>query len=215
MRTLLLCFSCYALAAAMAQAATLTPISHRQTVGAVISDIAFPETLADDLASGLQNKLLIRVTVLFQDGPVARAEALFVVKYDLWEERYSFKSTVATQPVLESRFEQTNDVLHSLATLTLEGLFRVEDLPKDRELTMRAELLINPIAREKIDQLREWVAANSAPTDAVRPFTPKPNDLFNRIFEQYTRGAEVAAPWRTTIESAPFRASQSLDKAPR
>ena len=191
-----------------ARAATLAPIVDQEALGATLSEIALPATIARDLTSGFENRLLIRVLLISQTESIARADAMVTVKYDLWEERYIVRRILGGRVIDESVVKQVQDAAKALSTLRLDRLFLLSSLPKERDLTLQAELLINPIERDKLDRLREWVATNSAPRDAVgggAAFTPRPNDLFNRIFEQYTSGADVAAPWRLTVVSQPFR----------
>jgi hypothetical protein len=97
-----------------------------------------------------------------------------------------------------------------LANLQLENVFPAGSLQNGRNLTLQAEVSINPIEREKIEQVRKWVASNSAPGGAVgvktggAPLTAKPNDLFNAIFDQYIRGEDIVAAWKVTLTSKSF-----------
>jgi hypothetical protein len=77
---------------------------------------------------------------------------------------------------------------------------------------VNADVLLNPIDRERMDRIRKWVAENSAhsPVDPTRPDATAPvgasmsNALFNSIFEQYASGTSVAAAWHETVGSKPF-----------
>ena len=73
------------------------------------------------------------------------------------------------------------------------------------DLTLRVEVLLNPIDREKMQMIRKWVAQNSTPEVAGRQGISVSNAIFNRIFEQYADGSDVAAVWRTAVQSARFR----------
>ena len=168
-------------------AANVDPKIDGREVGVVVSDLSLPNTLPQDLASGFENKLLVRVVVLAKSDIVARTNWLITAKYDLWEEKYFVTRHAADGPVDKMSIQTTPEMVAYLSTLTLHGLFKVAALPPEQDLVMRVELFINPIEREKIDRLREWVAANSAPRGVIdsAAYTPKPNDLFNRIFDQY------------------------------
>jgi hypothetical protein len=73
-------------------------------------------------------------------------------------------------------------------------------------------MLLNPIERERIDAIKKWVAENSTYTPAdTTGFSDKrvgsshSNAIFNKIFEQYAHGADVAATWKESFSSKPFR----------
>jgi hypothetical protein len=53
--------------------------------------------------------------------------------------------------------------------------------------------------------IRKWVAQNSTPVVGGDQGISLSNALFNRIFEQYAEGSDVAAAWRVELASAPFR----------
>jgi hypothetical protein len=92
-----------------------------------------------------------------------------------------------------------------LAALEIPRLFVATSLPKERDLVLRAELLLNPIGREKLRMLRKWVADNSTPEAGGEAASSANNALFNRIFEQYADGEQLAATWRVALESRAFR----------
>ena len=100
------------------------------------------------------------------------------------------------------------EALAWLIDLRLPKLFAVPSAPGG-PLTLHAEVLLNPIERERMEQIRKWVKENSSyvPLDGagVRGSAPASgsNAVFNRIFEQYA-GQDVAAEWRQEIVSAPF-----------
>jgi hypothetical protein len=195
------------LIATATNAANLEPKVDAGEIGAVVSQLSLPNTLVQDLASGFENRFLVRVELLTKGNAVARTVALITVKYDLWDETFFVTRQIAAGPVDKVDVQNAEEMLGYLNTMTFNGLFKAATLPNEQDLVMQVELLANPIEREKIERLRQWVAANSAPRSVVdrAAFTPKPNDLFNRIFEQYTRGADVAAPWRVDLMSQPFR----------
>jgi hypothetical protein len=79
------------------------------------------------------------------------------------------------------------------------------------ELTLKAHVLLNPIERERLDRIREWVKDNSSyvPLEgaATSPETGA-NAIFNRIFEQYVAGEDLAAQWRQEVTSLPLAGSK-------
>src|SRR5215831_12365784 len=74
-------------------AAELTPRVDGAQLGISISGVSYPETLARDLRSGLENRILIQVAVVTQSRVVAHADITIAVKYDLWEEKFKLKKT--------------------------------------------------------------------------------------------------------------------------
>jgi hypothetical protein len=201
------------------EAATLTPTLNDQAIGISLSDVALPDTLMNELASGFEHRLLLRVVLISQAVKIVHADAMITAKYDLWDERYIVRTMAAGRLENERLLPTIQGVIAQLKTIRLDQLFLVENTLRDRDLMLQAELLINPIERQKIEQLREWVATHSTPNQALGygvAFTPKPNDMFNRIFEQYTNGADLSAAWSLTIRSQPFRVDQLIkDKSSR
>jgi hypothetical protein len=55
--------------------------------------------------------------------------------------------------------------------------------------------------------IRKWVAENSTPVNADQGIATS-NTVFNRIFEQYADGSDLAAVWRVELKSPPFRPTQ-------
>jgi hypothetical protein len=84
--------------------------------------------------------------------------------------------------------------------------------PPNRELVLRAELLLNPIGREMLRMLRKWVADNSTPEAGGDAASSTSNALFNRIFEQYAGGEQMAARWHLALDSRPFRVNARADE---
>jgi hypothetical protein len=97
-----------------------------------------------------------------------------------------------------------------LQSLHVPRIFSARMLSPNRPLTLRAELLLNPIAREKLRMIRKWVAENSAPN--VDQGISTSNTVFNRIFEQYADGSDLAAVWRVDLVSPPFRPAQPANE---
>lgn len=99
----------------------------------------------------------------------------------------------------------------------MPGLFPTSSVPANGDLVMRAVVLLNPIDRERMDAIRQWVAQNSSRSSLDPAGAMGAGDLsvsnviFNRIFEEYARGSDVASAWQQTLTTAPFR----LDRLPQ
>ena len=104
-----------------------------------------------------------------------------------------------------------------LTNLNLPSLFSVDSGISATELT--AELLFDPIEKARMEEIRKWVAENDQvpPPDAasLSSVLPAPRSassrLFNRIFEQYASGSSLAATWKQTVVSKPFKLICDMD----
>lgn len=195
-----------------AMSAEMTPYVKDQRLGVVIKAIGLPETFPKDLVSGLTNKLLIRVSLMSQSKVVDQATADISMKYDLWDESFAVTTTV-NGAVIDKRTRKTSvEVKALLADIHLPGLFARAQVPATDRVVMRAEILVNPIERERLAAIRRWVTQNSTytPSDTDGFGSQKglggsgSNALFNRIFEQYSQGMDLAAAWKETVSSQPF-----------
>lgn len=208
-----LCVAWLLLVSTTAQAAELTHFITEQKIGVRVQALAFPESLPKDLRSGLTNRLLVRASLLQGEQPRGTAIVEIALKYDLWDEKFktelSINGATATAPSLRT----VEEAVAWLSDLRLPGLF---DVPVASGMfTMNAEALLNPIERERLERIREWVKENSnyVPLDGSvqgRTSESGSNAIFNRIFEQYAAGDDVAAQWRREVVSAPFTVNQVL-----
>jgi hypothetical protein len=197
-----------------ALAAELTALRREQRIGARLQDLDYPSSLRKDLVSGLTNRLLIRIRLQHADRRLDQAAIEVATRYDLWDEvfhvtmRTPIGETSRTEPSVEA-------MLRFLADLRFADVFARPQ--NDGPLVMHADVLLNPIDRERMDMIRQWVAQNTtaAPSDANAPTrtSSAASELFARIFEQYAAGENVAAAWTRTISSRPFRLSDPLDDA--
>ena len=173
--------------------------------------LAFPESLPRDLRSGLTNRLLVRASLL--QGEQSRASAIveIALKYDLWDEKFLTELSINGATVTAPSLRTLEEAVAWLSDLRLPALF---DIPAGGgTFTLKAQALLNPIERERLERIREWVKENSnyVPLDGGvqgRPAESGSNAIFNRIFEQYAAGDDVAAQWRREVASAPFSVTQ-------
>jgi hypothetical protein len=217
---LIIHFLLLTLIAATANAAELLPRVDNDRLGASLANLSFSVAVTNDFASGLENRILFRVSVRSQARRISQANMSVIVKYDLWDERFILKRSRAGAEILTKDFRSGDDLIAYLARLDFGGLFVRTSLPENEELVLEADILINPVDREKFEQLSKWVAANSAPRGIggsgpdSATLTSRPNDLFNTIFEQYLRGADIAAPWKMTVTSKTFTIRQLQKESP-
>ena len=174
-------------------------------LGARVDALSFPATLPKELTSGLSNRLYAQVSLADARATIGQKVIEIAIRYDLWDEKFSVVSTMDGK-ITESRtLASLPEVNALLAALPLPRLFEVGTLPAGVELTLRVEVLLNPIDREKMHMIRKWVAQNSTPEVGGRQGISMSNAIFNRIFDQYADGSNVAAAWRVAVASAPFR----------
>ena len=174
-------------------------------LGSRIDAISFPESLPKELTSGLTNRFYARVTLLDAQGTLDQRAVEIAIRYDLWDQVFTVVSTM-NGAIVESRSVATlAEITALLGALRLPKLFDAATLPAARELTLRVEVLLNPIDREKMRMIRKWVAQNSTPEVGAEQGFSTTNAIFNRIFEQYSQGSDVAAVWRIDARSKPFR----------
>jgi hypothetical protein len=97
--------------------------------------------------------------------------------------------------------------------LTLPHLFTADPATAGTGRALIAEILFDPIEKARMEEVRKWVAENVQPgppdTASLSSGLPAPRSatsrLFNKIFEQYAAGASVAAAWKQTVASKPFK----------
>jgi hypothetical protein len=185
-----------------AAAAGLAPVQTGGELGVRFDALPFPPTLPRELESGLTNRLYVRVRLLEAQAVLQERTIEIAIRYDLWEQNFTVTRTVDTAPA-ETQQLSGAEMKNYLAALHIPRLFSARTLNANVELTLRAELLLNPIGREKLRMIRKWVAENSTPVNADQGIATS-NTVFNRIFEQYADGSDLAAVWRVELTSRPF-----------
>jgi hypothetical protein len=204
-----------ATSATPAAPAELTPVVWEHTLGVHITGIVWPATLTKDLVSGLTNTLLIHAALLGDSRQLDQKTAVIAIKYDLWEETFALTVRVNGAVILARTEQRRSQIEAFLADLAVPELFPTSELPKDGTATLRVEMLLNPIERERLEAIRKWVIENdtSIPADTSgfndkRVGTSRSNEVFNKIFEQYAEGADAAASWKESLSSTPFKISE-------
>ncbi len=195
-----------------AGAAELIPVAEGNQLGAQLRAVHLPDTLRKDLVSGLTNRMLIRMTLAADERTISRSVVAIGIKYDLWEESFRMTTSVDDREQPARTLAKIEDVLSVLADLPLSAVAQSSDLQPGRPHTLTAEVLFDPIDRERMENIRRWVARNSAlpsgGAQAAAGGSSPSATLFNAIFEQYAAGADIASASRDTATSAPFKPEQ-------
>lgn len=194
----------------------ITPFLGERGLGVAIESTEWPATLNKDLTSGLANRILIRVRLL-QRAQVVRERAVEItIRYDLWDERFALSVSVDGAEVEARTLRTKEEVLVELGALRFRKLFEIPKSAGSELYLLTTEMLLNPIDRERMEMIKKWVVENSAgPTDmgAHPSESALGAAIFNRIFEQYASGADIAAVWREVGSSRPFRVEDLSDEA--
>ncbi len=214
-RRLLLLAPVLLLAPLAALGAQLTPVLQDGELGVRLLGAGLPLSFRKDLVSGLTNRIVIRIILLNGGQPSAQRLVGIAVKYDLWEETFDVQMTLDDAPFSSQTCRTVDEVISILTSLTLSPLFSAGVLGSvgSGKLTLVAEILFDPIEKARLEEIRKWVAENDRPippdptsVSSGLPARPSTSSrVFNRIFEQYAAGAPVAAAWKETVSSAPFR----------
>jgi hypothetical protein len=201
------------LLACPSRAGELEPFVVEGHIGARVRDLAYPANLSKDLTSGLTNRILARVELRTGSNTAAQSAVEITVKYDLWDENFRVVVTVDRRVISNMLYSSLAEVRAFLQDMRVSALFAAGGQPPAETLTLHANVLLNPVDRERMDRIREWVKENStpAPSDPTAADASAPvgaatsNALFDRIFEQYAGGTDLAAAWHESLTSKPFR----------
>ena len=201
-----------------ARSADLTPFAQEHRVGVIVEKLRMPPGLRKDLVSGLTNRILIRIDFLQEGLPPSRRVAEMTIRYDLWEETFSMDTRIDNELVSAKTCRRVDEVISLLNHIRLPTAFLPDPGAKGSHLMITAEVLFNPMDKERMDEIRKWVAENSEPALSdptnVRPGLSSPpaasasRALFNKIFEQYAAGASLAAAWRDNGSSTRFKLNE-------
>jgi hypothetical protein len=186
-------------------AAEVTAYIADSKLGITVSALQLPAEFDQELTSGLTHRIYVRNSLLDVTTLRQQRAAEITIRYDLWDQQFILITTMDNTVADSRRLATVADVKAYFSPLRLANLFATATLPPDRPVTVRSELLLNPIEREKLSNIRKWVAANSTPSMGAEQGDSMSSAIINRLFEQYADGSDVAAVWRVEATSAPFR----------
>jgi hypothetical protein len=193
------------LCCAGAHAADVTASITDGSIGIAVSALHLPAGFDKELTSGLTHRVYVRSSLLDAATLLQQRAVEITIRYDLWDQQFIVNTTMDNKVVDSRRLATVAEVKAFFSPLRLVHLFSVQSLPQSRPLSVRSELLLNPIEREKLSNIRKWVAANSTPSMGAEQGDSMSSAIINRLFEQYADGSDIAAVWRVDVTSAPFR----------
>jgi hypothetical protein len=188
-----------------AHAAEITASIADAKLGIAVSALQMPTDFDKELTSGLTHRIYVRSSLLDAAALVQQRAAEITIRYDLWDQQFIVITTMDNTVADSRRLATVADVKAYFSPLRLTNLFATAALPPNRPLTVRSELLLNPIEREKLSNIRKWVAANSTPSMGAEQGDSMSSAIINHLFEQYADGSDLASVWRVAVTSAPFR----------
>lgn len=193
------------LCSAGARATDVTASITDAKLGITVTALQMPADFDKELTSGLTHRIYVRCSLLDAKTLLQQRATEITIRYDLWDQQFIVITTMDNTVADSRRLATVADVKAFFTPLRLTNLFATTSLPPSRPMTVRSELLLNPIEREKLSNIRKWVAANSTPSMGVEQGDSMSSAIINRLFEQYADGSDIAAVWRVEATSAPFR----------
>ena len=130
------------------------------------------------------------------------------IKYDLWDEKYQKILFINDHQVDINKKMTKDEILKALRLLRLNNIFLKIPNQEDGFFYIEIEVMLNPINKEKMEEVRKWVAETSTtvPSDLMgaiaRPLTSR---LFADLFEQVVKGQANATTWRIQEKSTNFQ----------
>ncbi len=194
------------------RATVLSPFFIDSQMGAYVKEMKFPDSFSKDLTSGLTNKILFRFELIDGSHEHLQNVAEVSIKYNLWNENFKIIMVTGNTETSQRTLQTLDEVLSLLSSLRIQNLWSAGQLPKSESFSLKVDVLLNPVEKEQMDKIREWVTKNSlsTPTDVAGVAasrgvsSSRSNELFNRIFTQYSKGTNYASIWRDSKTAGPF-----------
>jgi hypothetical protein len=194
--------------------AQLTPVLRAERLGILVENVTLPKTFRNDLRSGLTSRILLQVELRDARTSLAHRVIDISLKYDLWDETFGMQLTVDSVLLTARTYSRLDDVIAAFSSLSVPDLFSTAGIERATDLVITVHVLFDPLEKERMQEIRKWVTENSRRPiqDAANSggvVMPPPDTgsrtLFDRIFEQYSKGASVAAAFTDSAVSMPFR----------
>jgi hypothetical protein len=154
----------------------LTQINHELLVTFSFRD-AFPQSIQNQLSSGLKTGILIQLTLERQGSttPFAYWAGTVEITYDLWEDKYLVlrEDNTGRRRASVASKQKAVDLAAELSHIRL---IDTENLPPG-VYRLRAKIETNPVSKEMLEKIRSWLVksqtkstANATPTNYFGSF---------------------------------------------
>jgi hypothetical protein len=153
----------------------------------------------DKLTRGLPTEILL-TGILFVEGSESPVSATFQtcrITWHVWEEMYRIEITRANHPATQRQWTPSlPGVLRRCAEVSQLLVADAGQLPKGRNVYLRATVRINPVSAELQSKLKRWVSRPS-PTTTASPGSAL-FSTFTGLFMQRIGDAERTLIFSTT-----------------
>ncbi len=192
-------------------ASEVVPVKYADYLGVKLNLEGIPfEVLKKDFASGLTTNILIQANISTNKGSDV-SNVIVGVFYDLWDEIYNVKiSAMYFNDVVI--FGKITDLNNYIKYLKIKKLYPMSKLYKDGHCRINIRVEINPIQKEKMALIQKWISSNSITTMSgdsgikITSLGMHFNELFNKIFNQYTSKAD--ALFKAEFQSDSYKISE-------
>ncbi|MCX7944857.1 MAG: hypothetical protein N2746_10165 [Deltaproteobacteria bacterium] len=131
-----------------------------------------PKELYKRLSSGLSNRLILSIEIKERRGGTIafKKEYVFEVIYDVWDEKYRL---FTFDPTKKLRFETSNKEEIYTKFVEIEDLriCDVKALSADTLYNIKVKVIINPVSKEIIEKIKEYLADPESTSKGSPPRT--------------------------------------------
>ena len=195
-------------AAAAEAAEGLRVFQSHGAIGIQTTELKLPtEILHKSAKSGLSTTFLAIVSVYAPDKLLHSQEWSIKYHYDLWDENFILQIK-GPKKVLEMSFKNEAELFAGLAKLKLVGLWPPHQL--GAQLQFKLQLILDPVDKEKAQQIRKWISQNILPQTTGNPnassllsnSTPLHfSGLFQKILNRDGNSNQTQGLWSTEAVS--------------
>lgn len=180
------------------------------TLGIQLIDLQLPDSIRKDLKSGLTNKFLFIFRIQSQGSEEIVIPIELSIKYDLWDETYSM-TIVANSKTKTSFIPKIEDVLSQISNFRWPDLMDFSKWPKNAKMKIQGSIILNPIEKERMEQIKKWVLQNSSISSSGSGSNEggfvsgiRHHKIFDKIFEEKTSGSKFATQWVSNMEATSY-----------
>ena len=130
-----------------------------------IVDMPLPEQLLNkELTSGLPNNISVIVKLYHKQKLVAQSRVNSKVIYDLWDEVFIVE-TFNPPSLTVNRYSNKAHLMANLREFNLTNVINNNELKiPAKELTTTVQVIYNPVDKERIKRVQQWIRDNNGYT---------------------------------------------------